>query len=156
LLANALDIGGPGIVSGNDRRRIARTQVQQGKHEERHHPHDGNGGKQSAQEIGGHGSAKATQRRAAPCSAWLRGAPARQPRRAGRWGGGVGEACWGAPRVRCRGAGVKRPFVLPIRCFAYPLVEPRLIIPEPIASHVSLLRHEGGGVQLVYLDTLIV
>jgi len=57
-----------------------------------------------------------SQSRAALRSAWLRDAPAGQPRCAGRWRGGVSEAWPAAGGVgRCRGGGAKRPFEFPIR-----------------------------------------
>src|SRR6202022_1108152 len=52
--ADALKLLGRRIVAGQNRGGIARRQPQQQKHEQRHHAHDGNGGKNAAEQVSEH------------------------------------------------------------------------------------------------------
>jgi hypothetical protein len=52
--ADALELLGRRIVAGENRRGIAGGEPQQQKHEQRHHPHHGDGGQHAAKQISEH------------------------------------------------------------------------------------------------------
>ncbi len=54
-LADTRDIGGARLVAGDDRRRIARRDVEQAEHEQRHHAHDRDGCRDASNDVSEHG-----------------------------------------------------------------------------------------------------
>ena len=52
--ADALDVGGRGLVAGDDRGGIARGDVEQTEDEQRHHQHDRDRGEDAADDVGQH------------------------------------------------------------------------------------------------------
>ena len=52
--ADALDVGGGRLIAGDDRRRVAGSDVEQTEYEQRHHQHYRNGGQNTPGGIGKH------------------------------------------------------------------------------------------------------